>query len=101
MPSVELYGAVGFATGGWVKRGSVGVWLGCDWSGSLHSDQQLTSTDLLAGSIHLPSSLLLAKAVRFRLGTGILHSIENATQLVHGTLGRSVSTTTASFRGHN
>ncbi len=34
---------------------------------------------------HLSESLALAWAVRLRLGGGILHSIEKATQLVHGT----------------
>jgi hypothetical protein len=42
---------------------------------------------LLRKGSYLPSSLAFAKAVRFRLGTGILHSMEKATQLVHGTLG--------------
>lgn len=37
---------------------------------------------------YLASSLLLAALVRFLLGTGILHSMEKATQLVQGTLWR-------------
>ena len=48
---------------------------------------QQSDTDLQQRcSTYLPSSLDLARAVRFRLGIGMRHSIENATQLVHGTL---------------
>jgi hypothetical protein len=35
---------------------------------------------------YLSSSLARAVLALFRLGTGIRHSMENATQLVHGTL---------------
>jgi len=35
---------------------------------------------------YLASSFVLEVVVRFRFGTGILHSIEKATQFVHGTL---------------
>jgi hypothetical protein len=41
-------------------------------------------------SAYLPSSLALDSAVLLRLGMGILHSMEKATQFVHGTL-RDVS----------
>lgn len=42
----------------------------------------------MAGSrVDLSSSFCLAAVLaRFLLGTGIRHSMENATQLVHGTL---------------
>lgn len=55
---------------------------------SLHGTQASKPQVVSIGSgrSHLSSSLVLLAFARFLLGTGILHSIENATQFVHGTL---------------
>jgi hypothetical protein len=42
-------------------------------------------------AVYLSSSLVLLAFARFLFGTGILHSIEKATQFVHGTLHSHVS----------
>lgn len=55
------------------SRGSVGVVAGC------------------VSLVSLASSLGFDVFVRFRLGTGIRHSIENATQFVHGTPSEAAS----------
>ena len=49
---------------------------------------------------YLPSSFDFAKAVRFLFGTGILHSMEKATQLVQGTLQQLANSESLPRRQH-
>lgn len=68
------------------SRGSVGVDVSFDSLVSLGSIS-ISSVAIREGlMIYLASSLVFAAFVLFLLGTGILHSIEKATQFVHGTL---------------
>lgn len=67
------------------KRGSVGVAPGFVSLVSLGTSVRWDVTQDRESYL-AASSLFLEALVLFRLGTGILHSIEKATQLVHGTL---------------
>jgi hypothetical protein len=90
MPSGELNPTVGLGWGGFAMRISVGVPACWDSPVSLGfllvSMTGCAEDDLLQAIAYLSSSLALAALARLRLGTGMRHSIEKATQFVHGTL---------------
>ena len=68
-----------------MSLGSVGGEYCCDVSASLGPNQYDSPHEFQDAGAYLSSSFTLEPAVFLRLGTGILHSIEKATQLVQGT----------------
>jgi hypothetical protein len=96
MPSGELYATLLLLVK--ASRGSVGV-AGGILSDSLEHISAMFASDPCDVS-YLSSSLDLCVLFFLRFGTGILHSMENATQLVQGTPNEAASQRTAAESAH-